>query len=625
MSARLEIDDLSVHLAGTEGEVTLVQGVSLALASAQTLCIVGESGSGKTVTAMSVIRLLEFAAPVRMQGSIRLDGVDLVRLSPAAMRGLRGRRIGMVFQEALDSLNPALRIGRQLVEAWTGEGAPAHERPAQRALALLTEVGLPAERVMGLYAHQLSGGMQQRVMIALALMGRPAVLIADEPTTALDVTTQAEILALLARVQREHRMACIFITHDIAVAAQVADRIAVMYGGRVVEEGPAQDVLQTPRHRYTRALLRCVPPAGRVGVQSLPTIAGRVPSVSQVIAGCRFAPRCEHASARCRAEQPPLDPVGAAGARAACWHPGAGPVELPPQELRPAVGSEAAPPVLVIEDVSRVYAVRERAGAWRRRAVAAVDSLSLTVGRGEFFGLVGESGSGKSTLGRLVAGLDRPTRGRLRVGGLELTRSGLQGDERALRRFVQPVFQDPRSALDPRHTVARIIAEPLRELLGLRAGDGLRQRVHALMAEVGLPAALDTAIAAQLSGGQQQRVAIARAVAPEPELIVADEPTSALDVSVQGQVMNLLLALCRARGISFVFITHNLNLVLAVADRVGVMQNGRLLEVATPAAILATPRHDYTRRLLAANPVLPAVPAGPPPAMSSTPTKGPAR
>jgi oligopeptide/dipeptide ABC transporter ATP-binding protein len=470
-----------------------------------------------------------------------------------------------------------------------------------------------------MYPHQLSGGMQQRVMIALALMGRPTLLIADEPTTALDVTTQAEILALLARVQREHHMACIFITHDIAVAAQIADRIAVMYSGRVVEEGPASEVLRSPRHRYTRALLRCVPPAGCFGVRSLPTIAGRVPSVMQLMPGCRFAERCAQASTRCRAELPPMAPIGAAGARVACWHPGGGPVQPPPQEEAVTADPETAPAVLEIEGVSRIYRVRERAGALRRRAVAAVDALSLTVARGEFFGLVGESGSGKSTLGRLVAGLDRPTHGVLRVGDFELSPAGLVGEERAFRRFVQPIFQDPRSALDPRHTVARIIAEPLRELLGLREADVLRERVHALMAEVGLPPALDSAIAAQLSGGQQQRVAIARAIAPAPALIVADEPTSALDVSVQGQVMNVLLALCRTRGISFVFITHNLNLVLAVADRVGVMQGGRLLELATPAEILATPRHAYTRRLLAANPVLSHVHAGPVQAMSSMP------
>ncbi|MFE0019600.1 dipeptide ABC transporter ATP-binding protein [Amycolatopsis sp. NPDC059021] len=573
----LAIKDLTVGVVTDDVERELVRELSLDLAEGRTLCVVGESGSGKTVTALSIIRLLEFVAPVRTRGEITVDGVDVTTLSAEEMRAYRGPRIGMIFQEALDSLNPGQRVGKQLIEAYRKPGSaprqavrrrsPLHQEADAKARSLLAEVGLPdADRIMALYPHQMSGGMQQRVMIALALMADPDLLIADEPTTALDVTTQAEILTLLDRVRRDHGMACVFITHDMGVAAQVADRIAVMYRGSLVESGSTEDILFRAKHPYTRALLSCVPQLGVSRRDGFPTISETL--LEAAMTG-------ESATAT---ETRALSPE------------------------RPAAEGKGA--VLTIDSVSKVYGRRGRFSLSREPEVHAVRAVSLEIAPGEFFGLVGESGSGKSTLGRLVSALETPTSGTITFGEHRCTADGLDGDERAFRRRTQLIFQDPQSSLDPRHTAARIIAEPLRELTPLRGAE-LERRVRDLIDEVGLPRDTAGKLPSQLSGGQRQRVSIARAIAAEPELIVADEPTSALDVSVQGQVMNLLLELRRTRTLSLLFITHNLSLVLSVADRVGVMYRGELIEVDTPDAVRLTPRHEYTRRLLAANPELP--------------------
>ncbi|WP_166346497.1 ABC transporter ATP-binding protein [Phytoactinopolyspora limicola] len=619
----LEIDGLSIEVSTAGGGIELVHELSLTLQSGQTLCIVGESGSGKTVTALSIIRLLEFVAPVHTTGQIRLEGIDLTELTPEQMRSFRGGRIGMVFQEALDSLNPSQRIGSQLVEARRSDRGAE-----RRARELLAEVGLPdVDRVMSSYPHQLSGGMQQRVMIAMALMSDPDVLLADEPTTALDVTTQAEILTLFRKVQRQHQMGCVFITHDMAVAAEIADRIAVLYAGRLVEVGAAQHILSAPRHRYTRALLECVPHAGVRRTAGLPSITGAVPSPGADLPGCRFAPRCEHVVTACTSTEPDLTPGPDPLDQAACWNPGDGPV-LSPAAAAPVAepNRDEDPPLLVVDRLKKTFLVRGRRGGMlglrRSERLDAVDDVSLTIRPGEFFGLVGESGSGKTTLGQVVAALEDPTSGSSRLmpsagdedlprgapaSSFEHTAKGLSGDVRAFRRQVQLIFQDPQSSLDPRHTVERIVAEPLVELTSLRRTERT-ERVRMLLDEVGLPEHVLNLVPSQLSGGQRQRVAIARAIAPQPQLIVADEPTSALDVSVQGQVMNLLLELRRERGLSYLFITHNLSLILSIADRIGVMKDGRLVEVADPETLIAAPRHEYTRTLIAANPALSLVP-----------------
>ncbi|MFI6305407.1 dipeptide ABC transporter ATP-binding protein [Amycolatopsis thailandensis] len=576
----LELRELTVGVIADETERELVRELSFDLEQGRTLCVVGESGSGKTVTALSIIRLLEFVAPVFTRGEITVDGVDVTRLSADEMRSYRGPRIGMIFQEALDSLNPSQRVGKQLIEAYrkpgslprqaARKGTPLHREAEAKARGLLQEVGLTdTDRVLSLYPHQMSGGMQQRVMIALALMADPSLLIADEPTTALDVTTQAEILTLFDRVRRDHGTACVFITHDMGVAAQVADRIAVMYRGELVELGSKQDILHAPKHPYTKALLDCVPKLGVSRRDGFPTISEAL--LEAAMNGDSAVATETRTLNRAKAEN---------------------------------AGEGTA---LVIDSVSKVYGRRGRFSLNREPEVHAVKDVSLEIAPGEFFGLVGESGSGKTTLGRLVSALEPPTSGTIAFGEHRCTSAGLDGDERAFRRRAQLIFQDPQSSLDPRHTAARIIAEPLRELTGLRGAE-LDRRVTELIDEVGLPSDTAKKLPSQLSGGQRQRVSIARAIAAEPDLIVADEPTSALDVSVQGQVMNLLLELRRTRALSFLFITHNLSLVLSVADRVGVMYRGELIEIGGPDEIRLHARHEYTRRLLAANPELPAHP-----------------
>jgi len=618
----LELSDLSLTVLADDVETKLVHEISLSVAAGETLCIVGESGSGKTVTAMSIIRLLEFVAPVRTTGTILLNTTDVTKLTADDMRAFRTGRIGMVFQEALDSLNPTQRIGKQLLEAFSPlDMAPGALRTIKgqqaaktKAESLLTEVGLPdTARIMSLYPHQLSGGMQQRIMIAMALMSDPILLLADEPTTALDVTTQAEILQLFRRLQRERNMSCVFITHDMGVAAEISDRIAVMYGGRLVEVGTTRDILTRPHHHYTRALLECVPQLGVRHAAGLASIPGSVPSPRDVMPGCRYAPRCPAATEKCTTSAPPLE-ASLGDTAFACWHPATAPLDLTlaasGEPDVSAVESSALEitdrPALTVDSVTKVFGNGRREPDLehlRKRAVVAVRGVSLTIAPGEFFGLVGESGSGKTTLGRMIAALEHPSGGTITLGDHEHTAKGVTGDQREFRRSIQLIFQDPQSSLDPRHTAGRIIGEPLRELTGLRGAE-LDKRVASLIDEVGLPAATRDKLPSQLSGGQRQRVAIARAIGPEPTLIVADEPTSALDVSVQGQVINILLELRRERDLSFLFITHNLSLVLSVADRVGVMRKGELVEVGRPSDIVTNSTHPYTRQLLAANPDL---------------------
>jgi oligopeptide/dipeptide ABC transporter ATP-binding protein len=471
--------------------------------------------------------------------------------------------------------------------------------------------------VMRKHPHQLSGGMQQRVMIAQALMGDPELLIADEPTTALDVTIQAEILQLLRRLQKDRNMSCVLITHDMGVASEMADRIAVLYAGQVIEVGPTESILAHPQHAYTKALLECVPrPNVRLDGR-MRTILGSVPAPGTAIAGDRFAPRNPLATTRCLTEPPPVR-ISADGQRLVrSWQP----VEAWTQEMvdiltswdPEAARSRSAPsdePIIVLDGVNKTYAKGRSAFSRGPRGkgprgdggVRAVRDLRLTVYRGELFGLVGETGSGKSTLGKLVVDLERADPGSaINVAGFDLGAKRSHGEERELRRTIQMIFQNPQDSLDPRRTVAQAIAEPLKALTAMdKAARAVR--IAEMLDAVGLPARMGERHAGELSGGQRQRVAIARALAPSPGVIVADEPTSALDVSVQGQVMNLLLDLQAEFGLTYIFITHNLSLITAVADRAGVMYRGELLEVASATELVAHPSHEYTQRLLAANP-----------------------
>ncbi|MCZ2859296.1 dipeptide ABC transporter ATP-binding protein [Blastococcus sp. VKM Ac-2987] len=635
----LDVRDFTVDLDGEEAPVSLVRELTFSVERGEFLCIVGESGSGKTVAALSVMRLLEYTAPTSQTGQALLDGDDLVAADQEQMAGLRGRKIAMIFQEAMEALNPTKVIGAQLIEAvrqHPGELAASAgssrrdvaEAARAKAVDLLRQVGIPDPAgCMGKYPHQLSGGMQQRVMIAMALMCDPELLIADEPTTALDVTIQAEILTLLVRLQRERGMACILITHDMGVAAEIADRVAVMYSGRLVEIGAVGEILTIPRHPYTRALLECVPRVGLVGQKELQTIPGSVPHPAMQLPGCRFAPRCHNSSERCTAIEPPLAPVpvqlgtgaGAGGMAtalrtsdrlAACWHPETEPlpgeVEVSRQMSDDLAGPpRQAEPYLVLGGVSKRYAASARSeslGSTRTSGgVLAVDSATVSIAKGEFFGLVGESGSGKSTLGRLIAKLEAPTAGSISVGDVSVEQLKGRKRIRDFRRDVQIVFQDTTGSLDPRQTVGRSVSEPLRSLTDVR-GEALEARARELLQTVGLPLDYFSKMPSELSGGQRQRVAIARAIACNPQLVVADEPTSALDVSVQGQIVNVLRRLQRELGLTYVFITHNLSLVLSVADRIGVMYLGALVEIADAETLVRAPAHPYTQVLLRANP-----------------------
>jgi peptide/nickel transport system ATP-binding protein len=627
----LDVRDLAVRLDRGPTPVSLVQEVSFALKRGEFLCIVGESGSGKTVTALSLMRLLEYTAPTRVEGVAVLDGpaedgpADLVALDQEAMAALRGRRLAMVFQEAMEALNPTKVIGTQLVEAVRRHPMPTlpateparaersrsvvSEAARTKAIDLLTQVGIPDPAgCMEKYPHQLSGGMQQRVMIAMALLGDPELLIADEPTTALDVTTQAEILTLLVRLQRERDMACILITHDMGVAAEIADRVAVMYAGRLVEIGAVKEILAEPRHPYTRALLDCVPRIGLVGQKELRSIPGSVPHPGDRHGGCDFSPRCSFATDECATDEPTLDPAAAGARQVACWHPQTG--ELAPPPAATVADSLTEPPAhvdpyVVLDAVTKRYAASARGeslgGGSRSGGVTAVDSASFTIGKGEFFGLVGESGSGKSTLGRLIAKLEPATSGHIAVGDVSVEGLRKWRDVRDFRRDVQIVFQDTTGSLDPRQTIGRSVREPLRSLVGLR-GPEAATRAADLLEMVGLPREYVERMPAELSGGQRQRVAIARAIACDPQFVVADEPTSALDVSVQGQIVNVLRRLQRELGLTYLFITHNLSLVLSVADRIGVMYLGAIVEIADAATLTSAPAHPYTEVLLRANP-----------------------
>jgi peptide/nickel transport system ATP-binding protein len=496
----------------------------------------------------------------------------------------------------MTAFDPLFTIGAQIVEVLTRHAGLARGPARTRAIDLLNRVGIADAALRAdQFPHELSGGMRQRAMIAMALACDPLLLIADEPTTALDVTVQAQILDLLKDLQAANGMAILLITHDLGVAAAIADRLVVMYAGRVVEQGTAERVFLRPAHPYTRGLLQSVLGAFAARGAPLPAIAGAIPALSALPSGCRFHPRCARATAQCRLVAPPLEAAGEEGA-VACWHPHhdaiAAPALVAPEPVAPTRPETV--PLVEVHALSRHY------GARGGRVVRAVDGVSLTIGEGETFGLVGESGSGKSTLGRLILNLEPASGGYVRFAGADpakLDKAGL----RTLRRQMQVVFQDPYGSLDTRWTIGRILAEPF-AIHGIGTRGERPARVAALLDLVGLDPVLAERYPHQLSGGQRQRVAIARAMALEPRFLVADEAVSALDVSVRAQVLNLLQDLQRKLGLASLFIGHDLHVVRHVSDRIGVMYLGRLVEVGPSDALFAEPAHPYTRALIAAIP-----------------------
>ena len=582
-----------------QAPIQAVDNISLTLHRGEVFALLGESGCGKSIAALSMLRLLPPHGRIT-RGEVRLAGKSVLSLPEAAMRQIRGRRISMIFQESMSSLNPVMTVGNQVAEA-----VRLHDpttAPRQRVLALFEAVGIPdPTRRWREFPHQLSGGLQQRVMIALALAGRPDVLIADEPTTALDVTIQAQVLELLRQLQQETGMAILLITHDLGVAAQMADQVAVMYAGQIVEQAPAATFFRQPQHPYSRQLLLSLPNVHKRH-QSLAVIPGMVPALDQTFYGCRFADRCNRVQDICRQSLPPWHHIGQAGF---LCHLTASAPSTPPAPVAPVSDQYTQPttPLLQVSDLRLHFPIRT--GVLRRVTgyVRAVDGVNLTLATGQTLALVGESGCGKTTVGKTLLQLYRATAGQIQFDGCDI--STLRGRaRRQLGAELQMIFQDPASSMNPRLRVIDIITEGLRaQQIGQTQAEH-QNRVTQLLHQVGLPTDAMSRYPHEFSGGQRQRIAIARALAVSPRLVVCDEPTSALDVSVQAQILNLLKTLQHTLGLSYLFITHNMAVVSFLADQIAVMYLGRIVEQGTATSILNRPCHPYTQALLAAIPSL---------------------
>ncbi|OFW59300.1 MAG: hypothetical protein A2133_04950 [Actinobacteria bacterium RBG_16_64_13] len=619
---------LSVVYLTEQGPLRAVRGVSLSVAAGETMGVVGESGSGKTTLALGAIGYLPANGRVE-SGTSRLAGVDLAGRPRRELRHVWGSKVGLVSQNPQAALNPTLTIGRQMDEMGRRHLSLGRRAAREASLAMLERVAMPdPQAVASRYPHQLSGGMLQRCALAMALLTHPAVLILDEPTTGLDVTSQATILDLLDDLKAQFHTAILYITHNLGVVARVCDRIAVMYAGEISEEATAPDLFAQPLHPYTANLLRCVPRLGGQGTQErLATIPGSLPQMGDLPSGCVFAPRCPLAVEDCRAARPPLVEANA-GRKTAClrWQilrseegrqtalqldlRAAAPLTLSAVPRAPAGpprvrdGSSSPPGTLVAmpQDLLTVEdAAKECPGPRPRSTVKAVDGTTLSVGAQQTFGLVGESGSGKTTLARIVAGLTRPTRGHVHLEGTPLGPSVSGRDPSVLRR-LQMVFQSPETSLNPRQTAGQAVMRPLVLLAGLERREA-GQRARELLEAVRLPASYFDRYPGELSGGEKQRVAIARAFAAGPDLVICDEPVSSLDVSVQGALMNLIGDLQDGAGTSYLFISHDLAAVQHLSHFIGVMYLGALMEMGDAARVLASPYHPYTEALLSAVPV----------------------
>ncbi len=600
------------------GNVVAVDGVSLQVAQGESVGIVGESGCGKTTVGVSIMRLLPSNGHIS-GGTVVLNGRDLAPLSEKEMRRVRGNEVAMIPQDPMTSLNPTMTIGRQIAEAVRLHRAVSREQARARALEVLQLVDMPrpAER-LDQYPHELSGGLRQRVMIAMALACDPTLLIADEPTTALDVTIQAQILDLIDDLREQLGMSVILITHDMGVIAGRTDRVVVMYAGKVAEEATTETLFSNMMHPYTDSLLASVPKLTAHAGDRLVSIPGLPPDLSKVHTNCRFHPRCQYATDQCREEEPQLVETGDVGLnghgphRYACFHPVN--VEHRPVavQLRSSAEVEAyaqqrsaklaaQPELLTVDNLVKEFPVM-KGGLFRRKVgtVKAVSDVSFAIREGEVFGLVGESGCGKTTVGRLVVALERANDGKIQFEGQET--QSLRGQRlRRVRRHVQLMFQDPYASLDPRMRVGGIVREPLKVQ---RIGSRQEQvaRVGQLMEEVGLSRTAVDRYPHEFSGGQRQRIGLARALALDPKLIVADEPVSALDVSIQAQILNLMKDLQERRNLTLVLISHDLAVVRYMADTIGVMYLGKLVEVGPANEVYDHPAHHYTRGLLDAVP-----------------------
>ena len=590
----IELQDLEIAYRVRGVDRRVLRGVSFAISQGESYGLVGESGCGKTTAAFAIMRYLPRNAKI-LNGSIRLNGEDMLEMGGGKVRRLHATTLSMVYQNPASALNPSIRVGPQLAEVFELLGVSS-EDALHQSEAMLHKVQISdPQRVMRRYPHQLSGGMQQRVVIAMALAKNPTLLILDEPTTGLDATVEAEVLDLIAALRQEFGTSVLFISHNLAVIAKMCERVGVLYAGRVVEEGVAQEVFRDPRHPYTVGLLRCIPRGGvRKDETALDTIPGFLPRLGANLPGCVFEPRCGLAKEICREQEPELYPVGNGRASRCHFHdrahelPRVAPVRLP------AAQTANGQPLLEVANGSKTF---KQEG----QDVQALVDVSLLVRPGEVLGLVGESGSGKTTLARVLLGLTAPDEG----SALEMDGEPLAGKvEKRTReqvRSLQIVFQNPDGALNRRHSVRRIVGRALEKLLGLK-GRQRDERAVELAESVRFDQALMGAKPAQLSGGLKQRVAIARAFAGEPRIVLCDEPTSALDVSVQAAILNLLVELQTQKGVSYIFISHDLGVVRYISDRIAVMYLGRLQEVGDAETVFGGPHHPYTEALLSAVP-----------------------
>jgi peptide/nickel transport system ATP-binding protein len=608
----LEVTDLHVTFPGDDGpDVRAVRGLSYTLNRGEVLGIVGESGSGKSVTSLAVMGLLPTSA--RVTGSVRLDGQELLSLNDRRMSELRGKKMAMIFQEPLSALTPVYTVGDQVAEALLIHNDMSKQAAAKRAVELLDLVGIPnpTERSQA-FPHEFSGGQRQRVMIAMAIANDPDVIIADEPTTALDVTIQAQILDVLRTAQRETGAGIIMITHDLGVVAGLADRVMVMYAGRPVEVGDTDQTYYHPRMPYTMGLLGSIPRVDAPSGTPLTPIEGNPPSLSALPPGCPFVPRCPLAIDICSESEPPLEPIGSAGHAAACHRKQVIEAEklsvtdvfpVPDIGVAPIerTSRDSLPVVLDLTGLVRHYPLTTGA-VFKRRVgtVHAVDGIDLEIREGETLGLVGESGCGKTTTLLQVLELATPQAGTITVAGRD-TRELDGRSRRSMRRDLQVVFQDPMAALDPRLPVGDILAEPMRAQ-GVPAAD-INRRVAELLRLVGLDPSMSSRYPQAFSGGQRQRVGIARALALTPKLLVLDEPVSALDVSIRAGVINLLMQLRAELSLSYLFVAHDLSVVRVIANRVAVMYLGRIVEIGDVDSVYERPSHPYTQALLSAIPV----------------------
>jgi peptide/nickel transport system ATP-binding protein len=596
MTTAIEVDDLRTYFHTAEGIIKAVDGISFRIPMGQTLGIVGESGSGKSVTSLSIMRLLSNSARIE-SGRIALLGKDLVKLPELQMQSIRGKDMSMIFQEPMTSLNPVYTVGSQVAEAIIIHQHVSHVEARQRTIELFREVGIPnPEQRVDAYPHQMSGGQKQRVMIAMALSCNPKLLIADEPTTALDVTIQAQILEILRKLRDERGMAILFITHDLGVIAEIADEVLVMYRGEMVEQGSVLEIFSNPQHPYTKGLLACRP--------RLDTKYRRLPTVDDFMTVERVDGQIQIREKRMTEER--LRELTAEG-RGALLHPQSElaamghPWEQTPRAADTICVAEGMQPLLEVENLAVHFPIKRGLLGRTVDHVRAVDGISFKVYKGQTLGLVGESGCGKTTTGRALLRLIEPTGGKIVFAGTDL-RSLNSRELRCFRRRMQIVFQDPYGSLNPRMTIESAITEPM-IIQGLgKTSRERRDRAAALLEEVGMSTNHLRRYPHEFSGGQRQRICIARAIAVEPEFLICDESVSALDVSVQAQVLNLLNELQHSRGLTYIFISHDLSVVKFMADMMAVMNGGKIVEFGPSQAIYAAPREEYTRKLISATP-----------------------